>query len=226
MFSKRENKAVVEMRELRARHTQREQHFDAALKEAHQIADPAEKIIALKKVREDISSHIKNEGQAIAEEAQGKQNKTLLAGTGTAMAAATAVAIVTGPIGWIGLPVLAGGAAGAAAIASKRKKSALKDMERTSAGHLERMGGKVTSITASIHAVVKNNVKEISKSPLYEEIKALPGVTEKFAEAAKQYIVETKTAAEAEKTAAPPVDKVPPAAEEPRKSRLIKFKPF
>jgi hypothetical protein len=194
-----------------------EQQFDAAIQKASELEDPAAKILALRIIENEIYAQIKREDTEIdkkAEKAQkipGKLSAPLWYG------GIGALLFVSGPPGWIAGGAAAAASAGSTYIGYRRKKSVTKKLELAAADHTANMEGQIDLVSTMINVTVKYNVEKISKSPLKDKVLALPGIANKFAEAAAPHVPKPE-APEAAKAA-------PPAANPASKKLRISKKP-
>jgi len=206
-FKKRKEAKEKTVQEFNDRHLELEKKFADMLEKAGTITDPAEKVLVIRKVEKAISAQITAENNVIDHKAANTDDKIFFTGTGTSLAAGAAVAVFGGPIGWVlALPVWVGGSLAGAAVASKRAKATEKKLKEASGSHLERLQELDKRAYAMADAVVEKNVETISQSPLYGKVLALPGISQKFSDAAAKHI---STVKEAAPEAAPPVKKAP-----------------
>jgi len=211
MFDKQRRKAVAEYAYKSA---EQDSKFDASIRTAEEIKDPAAKVLAFRKVIDDIATQIEREGGVIDRTALRESNKTALGGmSSTAIAATATTFLVAGPIAWVGFPVFIGGLA-ATGLASKfRKNSVQKDLEAASKEHIERMAKRINLVSGKIDNVMNDNVMEISKSPLYPKIQAVPDLATQFAAVAARKLAEPKPEVKADEVVA--VKDAPQSAREP-----------
>ena len=214
MLFKSKETRKLEAKKISDSHVQHEVQFDAAIEAAGKITDPAERILRLDEIKGDINNQINSENSAIAKEAKSKGKKAGFVTRGSATAAGiTAAALLTGPLGWVGVGIVWGGMAAGRVIESKRKESVTKNLVTESNKHTSNMIGQSKRIDELTDTVLENNVKEISQSPLFDQVRALPGVAQKFSDAAVKRIRDEEAAPPAAEAAAePPVKVKKPAA--------------
>lgn len=214
LFKKRKEKKETQIREREQAHTQLEQGFEDAIQKANQITDPAEKVLALREVKSQISSHLQKIKLAETKAVYSEGNKTIAASLASGAGAGAATGVFGGPIG-LAVCVPAGMVVAVAGLvaSNKHEKSVRKKLEALSASHKDRLREQANRAYGMADTVIENNVEEISQSPLFQQVKALPGCTEKFANAAAKHIAPPK---------APEADALPPAEAAPKKLRLIK----
>lgn len=210
MFGKQRRKAVLDYAYKSAL---QEAKFGDAIRKADDIKDPAEKVLALRKIVDDVTAQIEREGGVIDRTSIRESNKVTLSGMGgTAVVATATTFLVATPIGWVGLPVFVGGLAVTGIVSKLRKNSVQKDLEEASKEHIQRMAKQINAVSSKIDAVVNDNVEEISKSPLYGKIHAIPDLATRFAGVAAKKLAEPKPEVAPEQAAAPEAKK-----EEPKK---------
>ena len=182
---------------------QQENNFDTAIKEAGKITDPAEKVLTLREIARRVSIQILSESDAISKDVRKKEKKMSLAVGGPTVAAIVGSCILTGPVGWACLSVGTAGFVFGKEISDKRGQSVRKKLEKEANDHIKCMKGQLDLVAEMTDTTIENNVKEISKSPLYENIVAFSDLASKFAAAAAKRI--------ANEEEVPPVESVPPA---------------
>jgi len=212
MFNKRKQKKAQRAQDLSESHIRIEKQLHVAILKAGLMEEPAEKVIMLQAISRDISQYLRDRCEALPEETF-KTERDVYAGTAiTSMAGGMLVPIVGATVGLapvIGLPLMLGGFVGGlgiSAIASRREKSVTRKVEKSIAGHSENMKRLQKLANVMTDITIEHNVKEISKSPLCGKVLALPGITEKFANAAGKYLAVEEVPAIAET--------VPPAEDE------------
>ena len=187
MFYKKRKEA--KSKELNDNRVQSETQISAAIDKAEQIADPAEKLLRLDKIRNDIDSELVCEAGVTVKKSDRAGAKALMGGMGaTSAAVAGVVLLVTGPAVVVGIPVMLGGYIGSIFLFDKRKESAAGKLAAEANDHVQKMIALRAQVSDMTDAVIENNVKEISQSPLYGDVRALPGIAEKFADAAAKRI--------------------------------------
>ena len=200
-----------------------EVNFAAAIEKAEKIADPVEKILALRKVSIDIDGHLIEEESAIKSKAKKSGDRAWWGTWGTGMATTASALLLTGPVG-IGV-ALAGGAVVVASgtVDALRKKHVAKKLLQSAATHTEKVTALKALAEATLAETVENNVDAISTSPIRDGLLELPGISEIFSAAAAKHIAETKenpaAKAEAEKV---PEEVAPKPEHKPADYSLIK----
>ncbi len=167
-----------------------EQAIDEAFKRAEAVADPAEKVLALRQIRDAIDNMLLNERTAIANEAR-KKSRNAAMGTMLPLFAgglATA-AIVSGPLGWLGVGAMFGGQIGGDIVKYVRNKNVTKKLELTAADHLQYLRNKKDAVAGILETTVTEHVPEISKSPLQGQIMLDASLSKTFADAAAKHVV-------------------------------------
>lgn len=204
MFNKRREKKAQELKEQRRR---AEQQFSDALKQAEQIEDPAEKVVALQGLSDEINARIAGETRSINKQANSSENKTRF-GSSLAVCASgvTAALIFTTPLG-AGIVL---GAAGlgylGSAVAGGARGEAVRDKLMLEATEFVTSLGSIMMAANDLRdATIESDVEAISASPLREKILATEGLAMKFANAAAKNIVKSREAAPEEAPALPPV---------------------
>lgn len=214
MFNKRRQKKAQERNDLRA---DIERQFSNDIRRAERVGDPAERIIELHNISARIIDHLSASQAEMEKKSYKSYLKTGLGGGMSSIVGGTAAACaLTGPIGLVVFG--AGAAAGLSApfIGLLRERSVRRKHEQETASHRDKMEDMLILIDDTANTIIEDNLKEISKSPLYGDVRALPGLTEKFADAAAKHLSADEAPA-VEKAATPaPVkkDAVPPAKRE------------
>jgi len=214
-FKKRKEAKQARIDEIRESRATVEKNFGTAIEATGQMTDPAEKILELRKVELQIASQIGNEYRAIYKSASGQEKKTLLASFGSVAAGTTAIALFAGPAAIVALPVAYAGVLGSIIVSNKRGNSARKKSIEAAQAHIDNLDGLTDLISTMTDVVVENHVKDISKSPLYGKVRDLPGLPERFADAAAKHFAVDEQPAPVE--AAPVVKQAPktPAKKKP-----------
>jgi len=218
MFNKRKQKRAQELSESRI---EIEKQFHATIYKAGLMEDPAEKIIMLQAISDNISDKIQSESSAISKKAGRAAAGSLLGGGvigvgGYATGLGMMINPVTAPVGacilGAGLvTIMVGGIGGTIHGRSVRNK-----FELSVADHKENLGRLQKLINVMTDITIEHNVKEISKSPLYAKVRALPGIAEKFADAAAKRLAAEEV---------PAVAETGPAAEAEQKTVLKRREP-
>ncbi len=195
--------------------------FEAAVAEAMNIKDPAEKILKFSEIGNNIAAHTTaiNEAATCTEPGEMTRIGTLLAAPTTlaSMPLGVHIALAFGfGLGGIGLPIFVGYMAssfvapcigGAFLDARKDKKNALKtkaNLEKIK-GHVEKIDGLSKQISETIKTLVSDQTAQICQSPLYEEfLQKMPHLTEQFKGAAAKRIAEAAAPADANNSAQNP----------------------
>jgi hypothetical protein len=195
MFKKRKEAIAKEFNDTHARE---EKQFESAIQKADQMTDPAEKVLALRDIAKQVRAQIRREDNAIDKKMDGKLDKSGLASLGSGAAAGAAVGIFGGPIGPpVGAVVGAAVAITGVIIGATHAGNAAKKLKALSASHKKHLEGQINRAYALADETVENNVEAISQSPLFEQVKDLPGMAPKFAKLAGKHILDAKAAAEA-----------------------------
>jgi len=209
LFKKRKEAKEKTVRELNDRHLGLEKRFSDRLEKAGQIADPAEKLVELKRISANISDQVENENKAASRQTDKKANTVLLAGLATAVIASTFVASIPVLGAVLAIPVFIAGFATSGTMAIMLKSFLTKKQKAASVSHFRRLEDIRACASKMTDEVITNNVKAISQSPLYGQVLAFPDIADQF-----------RTAATAEYTAADkhPVMAAPkePSALKPR----------
>lgn len=217
MFGKRKKEHKAQ--ELIDSRIQVQKKFDEAIQSAAGIEDPAKKILALKKVGQQIVDQIGSEDEATSMTAAKAEVKARMFGLLPGIAGGLTVAtLFTGPVGWTGIGVIWGGYALSSVFASKHGKAVEKKLQANAKDYIRSLNDQADLVGAIIGATIENNVQEISKSPLYPEVIDIPGLPEVFAAAAAKHIIKEKEIAA---KAAADAEKKEPA--EPRKKQPPKY---
>jgi hypothetical protein len=198
MFGRKKREKARELadQQIAAQRVKLQRTYDEYIQTACQIKDPAEKILALKKIEDSLKSQIYSEQRDISNKAE-RQSKKIdtigsLISTGGGVAA---LSLLGGPVAWVGIPIIFAGGAGAEYLAGKREKALAKKFTAAANDYLKNlkeMSGLVSEITK---VTVENNVQEISHSPLYKKMLELPGLTDLYAAAAAKHIETDKESA-------------------------------
>lgn len=187
-----------------------EQKFNAAIEEAREVKDPAQRIIALKKIEADISNKIRSIEADISNKSFKKGKKVLGMGAGsTALVTGGVIAgaVIAAPPLFLAVgPVLASGLIGSLFGAKKREDKALRKLGEPVAEYIDNLYFQISRINALTNTTITRNVEKISTSPLYGDVLALPGVSKQFSDVAAKHIkiAEIK---KAEKAASPVEEK-------------------
>jgi len=197
-FKKRKEAKELRARELSDSRVQTEKKFDASIQEAAEITDPAKKILALREISEGISAQIQSEKSAITKKAQNTQVNTELTGMGSSLAVGAGVIVGVGllapPLAIVGIPVMMAGVITGKIVSFKRADAAEKKLLEVSGNHIKNMEGQIDLVSAMSDVVIDSNVKELSKSPLFDKVLALPGISDRFAVAAAKEFAQVDTA--------------------------------
>lgn len=227
-FKKHKEKKAAKVRQADDARLQMEQKFDAAIEKAGQIEDPATKIMALNKAGNEILSQVIRETREISDKAENAQKIPDKLSWPLWYGSIGAFLFVAGPPGWIAGGAALAGSVGSNLIGRRRKKTTKQKLQKASDSHLKRLHDQATrSYDMAVEVAGDGkNVEAISQSPLKDKVLALPGIADKFAEAAKQYIVDAKAAVEAEKVPPAEVQKPAPMEQKLKFNKIINaFKP-
>jgi hypothetical protein len=203
MFGKR--KKEREAQELVDNRIEAQKKFDESIQSASAIKDPAERILALRNVGQQIVDQIDSEDIAINKTVAKTEKKARAFGVFPAAAGGFAVAsLVAGPLGWAGVGIVYAGIALGEIFASKSGKAVKKKLQENAKDYIQNLNEKADLVGVIISRTVEDNVQQISKSPLYPEVIDIPGLPEVFASVAAKHITEekekaAKAAADAEK---------------------------
>ncbi len=157
---------------------------------ADAIKDPAEKVVALRRISVILGMMLADEKTGIARETVKKGlNATMATELPLAGGGLAAALLLTGPLGWAGVGAVWGGIIAAPIVKLQREKYVRRKLESAAAGHLEYLSGKKTEIEAGTEQLVAEHVSEISKSPLHGEIMQDAGLAKVFADAAAKHVV-------------------------------------
>ena len=211
-FNKRKQEKQLRTKEINDGRVLQEQQFEDAIKKAGQIEDPAAKVLALRKVADEITAQVRAETNQIEKFAGKKMGRTTLAGLAPAAAGGTAVGLFAGPAAPLAIPAAIFVLAGAAVVGDRRANAAEKKLKAASALHRSNLIVQAAWARKLADTVVENNVEAISKSPLFRQVKE--GNTALFAKAAAKHIA----------TAKPPEAEETPAVADtaPKRLRLVK----
>lgn len=189
-FKKRKEEAL---QELHAVWAESEQKYDAALDKVTALADPAEKVIALKKLESDVSNEIALEIAEIQDKAKLRKSVTSLATEVPVVGAGVAAAMLaTGPIGWAGVGLAWAGILGSGAVGKKVAKSLEKKLLEAVQGHVQHLVQTKEEAGRLAEETVWNHVEEIAASPRRDVALLGYGLSDVFAEAAAQHINDLK----------------------------------
>lgn len=211
LFNNRKKKREQEL--IERDHLLTEKQFSADIQKAGQIKDPAERLVALQYISNDIQAQFLKEDRDIFKhvEQSGKKTRRRV-GWGSVAGGLTALVLVAHPVGW---GILAGGAAamaiGSSAAGSARETFVEKQLTKEAAGHSGRLSVLQALVDGMIEETLVNNVEVIKKSPLYEQVKDLYGISEEFSASAQSPAQKGK--------------KAPVAKEAPAKGILRKNQP-
>ena len=187
-------------------HLQEEQKFDAAINAADKIKDPAEKIIELRKIAVGLSGLINAEKKNIKNKAGTREGVLSLAGNGAAIGAGVTVgAVLGGPVAWVAIPIALMGMSVADTIAENRGRKVKRKLESRSAEHTGKLLYQFEIVEKMTDETIDGNVREIVRSPLYQETLLLPGIAMKFSAAAVKHVA-NENAAVPDKSAKPQPD--------------------
>jgi len=186
----------------------KEQRIAASIAEAEKIAEPGEKLMKLEDILRDIQNVISVENGTINNKAIKAGGKTAFGslGAGVAlMAGGIATAVIFPPAAGVGLGIYiasipAMGASLPAGIG--REKAVKKKFAAEAKDHLQNLDELKQSVTDkrdSLIVYIKEHKDEIVRSPFYEKVSELPGLSEEFAGVAAQEIAKYKEAAETAK---------------------------
>ena len=186
MFKKRKERKAQELSDRRA---MVEQEFSEAIRKASGIKDPAEKIIELQAIDDQIDDTLANDYvDGIVKGNKSIVNVGLGGGVGSIVTGTVVACAVAGPVGVavMGAGMLAGMSSPFAGYV--RAKSVLKRHQEGMTEHVESLTGLKTRIEEMTDETIELNLKKIYRSPLYGQLRALPGLTEKFADAAGKHL--------------------------------------
>jgi hypothetical protein len=218
-FKKRKQAKQARENEVQNNRFQVEKQFDVVIQKAAEGTDPAEKVIALSKISSDITNQIWRENHVITRKVRDVDEKASVA---TAWGALAVYGTVGGlvlsaaipPVAIVALPASLVGIGVSKIISSKHAASVGKNLKEASKEHIKNMEDLKALVAVMTDVAIENNAKEISQSPLNVQIRALPGIADKFAEAMVKHIAETSAAAE--------VPKPEPSAPQSRKKPVFK----
>ena len=198
-FKKRRQKQA---REHSDRRVEKEKAFHAAIVKAGLMEDPAEKIIRLQELDRLITNYLGQEAHRIADKAYTANRKAFGSGASASVYTVMGGMFFTGPLGWT---VMGAGAVlfGGTLVGSTRYSESVKNkLTQEASGHVAQMKLLRNVIDVMTDVTIENNPKEIAKSPLREEVYALPSLTKKFAVVAAKHFAAEETPA-VEKVATP-----------------------
>ena len=155
--------------ELKAQRVQCEEKFEAEIEQAGRIADTAEKILQLEKVRQDVSSDDWKEKNDIW----------------SAASKVYKVGVKEQAIYWgIAIPTLAIGSIVYLTKHKKNENSFYDQLIKEAEDHFKNISDKETRLAEMIAAVLEDHVQEIAQSPLCVDVLNEPGLVKTFAVAA------------------------------------------
>ncbi len=185
---KKRNEAEKKKRE--ADRAAEESAVEAMIATADSIDEPAEKIIALRRVRAELGNMIWQQHADIEKTAHEKGLRAGMAAMAPmAAGGAAAMALITGPLGVLGLVTMYGGLIAGAGVEKKRAKGVRANLEKDAAGHIQYLGDRIGTVTAMMETTVAEHVQEIAKSPRNAEVMQDITLAKVFAEAAAKQLV-------------------------------------
>jgi len=190
-----------------------ETQLEASLAGTDEIQNPAERLLKLEEIRQSANNQLNRENVSVSNKSDAIGIPVVFGGFlgggavgfGAVALLALAIAPVSGPLLAVAvtgsLLLLAGGIVGGLVLSSKSAKSIENKLYAKVSGHLQKIKRLSTHTSETMDTVLKENIKEISVSPLSEKVRAIPGIADKFTAAAANQFVADKAAAEAAKKA-------------------------
>ena len=188
LFKKHREKKAQEVRD---RQIKVENKFSAAMKEANRIEDPAEKILALQKVMDQIALYLAGETKSLLEKVNASEKRSDLVGDAGNLTFWLGMVAVTNPVGWV---AMAGGGTvsmGATVVGGLRKRHIIKKHDKENAEHEENLDNLQTSIDKTIDEVLQSDVEGVVNSSSFvrlnwrdidSRVKGMPDLSAKFNE--------------------------------------------
>ncbi len=159
-----------------------EQSWDSKIRQAAEIADPAEKVIELKYALIFLEKEIKGISKGIENQAAKKGKAAgrsvwwgTFAGGGAVMLAAAHL-----PLALAGAAIVFGGDYAAKAMKKSRKESVEKKLKLSAADHEKNMEAKKDAVAMMIVAAMAEHTQEIRDSRKFAEIMQSPELSEVF----------------------------------------------
>ena len=214
MFFKK-RKAAAKQKLINTRLTE-EKRIRALMAEATEMTDPAEKLLKLEEIRNDIYGTINTENSRISKKVTKAGDKIILSGAGTSIGlivGSLPVSLVALPVGLGMLGAGAPGLLGTFVATSKREEVVTKKLKKEVDDYLQEIEGLGQSVDQAKNELIENRKDEIIHSPFFEQVLETPSLSKLFIKAAAQRLSQYKEEAEAAKKAAEaetPVNKPKP----------------
>ena len=223
-FSKRKEKKAEERNQKRA---EVEALFRQGVSLAEQINDPAQKVIGLQQVYDNIKGYLGGTLTEIKTKGKNTTRNTYWGSVGViGSAGLTGTLLVTGPIGWGILGATLVGYGGAAVVGIKRGEKVQGQLMDESLSHISNMTSLQYAVANKIDATIAANVDAISASPLRERLLSVPSLSKKFTAAAEKHLQEIQNAAPVAQDKAAPVAEEKPAPSRVSDPRLLEENVF
>jgi hypothetical protein len=165
------------------------------LAKANYITDPAARILELQEVREGTPSETIRHKREIDKPARDSGGGMVLGATGAGAAAGIPFIVPTAGMS-IFLGAIAGTIVGGLG-GDKRQRNVIKKFEKEAAAHFAALAMLREQTVQSMDSTIEADLKEISKSPLYEDVLLVPGMADAFSRAAaKRFVADEQAATE------------------------------
>ncbi len=186
MFNRKKKAAGKKQARIEAR-AQKEEEFASAIAAVARLDDPAQKVLKLADIEKDMEEHLAAVHSAIN---VSPDNRALLdsaqSGIGMIFAGAIVAALGAPHVG-IGIVIAAFpvqiGSMMATILGSNRMS---KMLQAEAKGHLEKMDGLTKQAAQMKETLVNERAEDIVQSPFFEQVRALPGLSEAFADAVEK----------------------------------------
>ncbi|MBU6474645.1 MAG: hypothetical protein KGL10_08385 [Alphaproteobacteria bacterium] len=161
------------------------QRADELVRAAETVADPAEKIIALRRARDAFGGMIGSSRKAVMDEAGRRGDEAAFAvALSTIAVGAVALMVASGPLAFAGAGLAYGGIILGFLVEKVQTRREQKNLEKVCASHLQYLRGRANAVDGMMKDIVARHATEIAQSPLRGEIMKDAGLAAAFAAAA------------------------------------------